>query len=107
MGRDGGEMSPPDSGELVDEIGAEAWQFVPTFQFQIHPWIPVSIVFVISPPLVSPHPETLRFHTHDDGAGVTGCAGAGVGAGLGSGCGAGADGSGCGVGAEEIGRAHV
>ena len=92
-------MTALDSGELTGEIGAEELQIVPRFQFQIHPWIPVSIVFVISLPLVSPQPDTVRFHTQDDGAEVTDCTGAGAGAGLGSGCGAGVDGSGAGVGA--------
>lgn len=72
------------------------------FQFQIHPWIPVSIAFVISAVLVSPHPETVRFHTHDEGADVTVCAGAGAGAGLGSGCGTVAEGSGVGAGAAVV-----
>jgi len=77
----------------------DGWQIVPRFQFQIHPWMPVSIVFVISPVLVSPHPETVRFHTHVAGADVIVCVGAGSGAGLGSGCGAGGGGSGAVAGA--------
>ena len=98
-GREGGEMPLPDSDVLTGEIGDEDWQIVPRFQFQIHPWIPVSIVLVISLLLVSPHPDTVRFHTHDEGAAVTGCAGEAAVAGLASGCGAAGAGSGWGAGA--------
>jgi len=95
---DGGKMPLADSAALFAEIGDCDRQIVPRFQFQIQPWIPVSIGVVVSALLVSPQLETVRFHTHEDGGDVTGCAGAGAGAGLGSGCGAAGGGSGCGVG---------
>lgn len=101
-GTEGGEMPLPDSAELTGEIGDCAWHIAPRFQFQIHPWIPVSIGVVISLPLVSPHPDTVRFHTHDDGPEVMGCAGAGSGAALVSGAAAGVAGSGAAAGAAGV-----
>jgi hypothetical protein len=72
----GGEIPLLDSGGLIGWADGAAGQIESSFQFQIHPWIPVSIGRVISPRLVSPQLVTVRFHTHVCGICV---AGAGVG----------------------------
>lgn len=76
-----GEMRPPDSGGLIEIDGAkgtvEVAQFVSMFQVQIHPGMPVSIVCVVSEPVISPQVQ-VQFQIQDEGrlgASAVPCAG--------------------------------
>lgn len=106
VGATGGEIPPDDSGGLTGSIGGVGAgidaHIGARFQVQTHPWIPVSIVCVVPPGVVSPHVHVqLQFQTLGidggltvgaTGAGVTAAGGAASGGGGVAAAGAGVDG---------------
>ena len=83
-----GKMTPEDSDGFTGATGgvgaAGVAQVGSIFQVQIHPGIPVSIVWVIPGSVISPQVH-VQFHVQVDGSGEEACAAALVGAGSGPG----------------------